>query len=96
MLKLLQELRKKIYVGVVGGSDFAKQKEQLGPNGDVFFHLGALTMFVFISNFVSLTVLELVDYSFAENGLIAYKHGQLIHSKVTLKNGDTIQTIFLF
>jgi phosphomannomutase len=58
MINILKELRKKIFVGVVGGSDFAKQKEQLGAN-----------------------VLELVDYSFAENGLIAYKDGKLIHSK---------------
>jgi hypothetical protein len=36
MLKVLQELRKRIVVGVVGGSDFPKQKEQLGPNGMLF------------------------------------------------------------
>merc|ERR1712046_540256 len=40
--------------GVVGGSDFVKQKEQLGPK-----------------------TLELFDYNFAENGLVAYKNGEL-------------------
>ena len=41
--------------GVVGGSDFPKQKEQLGD-----------------------TVLEDFDYSFSENGLVAYHKGQLV------------------
>lgn len=30
---MLQKLRQKIVVGVVGGSDFIKQQEQLGENG---------------------------------------------------------------
>ncbi|KAJ5080300.1 phosphomannomutase [Anaeramoeba ignava] len=55
MLEFLQKLRTKVDVGVVGGSDFVKQQEQLGKN-----------------------VLDIVDYSFAENGLVAYKHGKLI------------------
>ena len=33
MLALLQELRKKVVIGFVGGSDLAKQQEQLGVNG---------------------------------------------------------------
>lgn len=44
-------------VGVVGGSDLTKQKEQLGED-----------------------VLDWIDYSFSENGLIAYYQQQLIHS----------------
>ena len=48
--KFLRELRERIDVGVVGGSDFPKQQEQLGEN-----------------------VLDIVDYSFSENGLVAYK-----------------------
>lgn len=55
MLKQLAALRKKITIGVVGGSDLAKQKEQLGDN-----------------------VLELFDYNFPENGLVAFQNGQLI------------------
>lgn len=33
MLELLQQLRKTIVVGFVGGSDLPKQQEQLGVNG---------------------------------------------------------------
>ena len=55
MKAFLQELRKTISIGVVGGSDFVKQQEQIGEDS--------------LSNF---------DYSFAENGLVAYKDDQLI------------------
>lgn len=50
MHKMLQDLRKVCTIGVVGGSDYPKQQDQLGEN-----------------------VLDLVDYSFSENGLVAYK-----------------------
>lgn len=33
MLELLQELRRKVAIGFVGGSDLAKQQEQLGSTG---------------------------------------------------------------
>jgi phosphomannomutase len=46
-------LRKEVVVGVVGGSDFEKQKEQLGDD-----------------------VLECFDFSFSENGLMAYRDGK--------------------
>ena len=49
-LDFLKELRNYVDVGVVGGSDFPKQQEQIGEN-----------------------VLDIVDYSFSENGLVAYK-----------------------
>ena len=55
MKAFLQELRKTISIGVVGGSDFVKQQEQIGEDS--------------LSNF---------DYSFAENGLVAYKNEELI------------------
>jgi len=58
ILSALSSLRQKVTVGVVGGSDFVKQQEQLGND-----------------------VLDKVDYSFSENGLIAYHNKQLIHSK---------------
>jgi phosphomannomutase len=32
MLAILKELRKKVVVGFVGGSDLPKQKEQIGEN----------------------------------------------------------------
>jgi phosphomannomutase len=34
MLKLLQELRQNVAIGFVGGSDLAKQQEQLGSTGE--------------------------------------------------------------
>lgn len=53
--KMLQDLRKVATVGIVGGSDYAKEQDQLGDN-----------------------VLDLVDYAFPENGLVAF-HG---HEKI--------------
>ena len=58
MVKFLKELKNQVAVGIVGGSDLAKQKEQVGEN-----------------------VIHEYDYSFSENGLIAYKNGELIHTK---------------
>jgi len=57
MMQVLKKLRKEITIGVVGGSDLPKQKEQLGPE-----------------------TLSMYDYNFAENGVIAYKAGELINS----------------
>ncbi|XP_033023523.1 phosphomannomutase 2 [Lacerta agilis] len=55
MADFLQALRKKVKVGVVGGSDFEKIQEQLGDD-----------------------VVEKFDYVFPENGLVAYKDGNLL------------------
>ncbi|XP_078123164.1 phosphomannomutase 2 isoform X2 [Sander vitreus] len=55
MAEFLQKLRNKVRVGVVGGSDLSKIKEQLGDD-----------------------VIQKMDYVFAENGLVAYKNGQLL------------------
>lgn len=57
MLEFLKELRKRVMIGMVGGSDLKKQVEQLGPD-----------------------VLSMFDYCFPENGLAAYKEGELIGS----------------
>ncbi|CAD7933115.1 unnamed protein product [Amoebophrya sp. A120] len=53
MMTTLKKLRQKVNIGVVGGSDLPKQKEQLGP-----------------------TTLQMFDYNFAENGVVAYKNGK--------------------
>ncbi|KAJ1840806.1 Phosphomannomutase 1, partial [Coemansia sp. RSA 486] len=49
MRKTLEDLRKKCVVGFVGGSDFVKQKEQLGDNAldmfDFCFSENGLTAF---------------------------------------------------
>jgi len=55
MKAFVASLREVITVGVVGGSDFPKQQEQLG-----------------------MTVTTDYDYAFSENGLVAYKNGELI------------------
>lgn len=57
VMDMIKQLREKVYVGVVGGSDFVKQQEQLGAN-----------------------VLDLFDYNFPENGVVAYEQGKQIHS----------------
>lgn len=54
MQEFLSKLKQLVRVGVVGGSDLNKIKEQLGDD-----------------------VIERVDYVFAENGLVAYRFGQL-------------------
>jgi phosphomannomutase len=58
MHDFMMELKESVVVGVVGGSDLVKQKEQVGED-----------------------VVNEFDYSFSENGLIAYKNGELIHTK---------------
>jgi phosphomannomutase len=55
MHAFLQLLRKRVAVGIVGGSDLAKQQEQMSER-----------------------IIEEVNYSFSENGLVAYKDGALI------------------
>jgi len=62
----IKKLREKITIGVVGGSDFPKQKEQLGE-----------------------TVLDDFDYSFSENGLVAYHKGKQIgHTSINDHLGE--------
>ncbi|KAK9824514.1 hypothetical protein WJX72_011006 [[Myrmecia] bisecta] len=51
----MQELRKYVKVGIVGGSDLHKICEQLGPDATTEY-----------------------DYFFAENGLVAYKDGEVL------------------
>jgi phosphomannomutase len=72
MLQLLQELRHKVAIGFVGGSDLAKQQEQLGSIGSSGIS----------REFKSNIVLDMFDYCFAENGLTAYKQGIQLHAEV--------------
>lgn len=62
MKALLAQLRTKVTVGIVGGSDLVKQQEQVGRD-----------------------VVNEVDYSFSENGLVAYHNGSLIGKEVLSK-----------
>jgi len=65
MLELLKELRKKVVIGFVGGSDFVKITDQLSLTGNNA-----------IDNF---------DFSFAENGLTAYRLGKTLPSQSFIK-----------
>lgn len=65
MIAMLRQLRKKLVVGVVGGSDFVKIAEQLVYPGS--------------------TVIDELDYVFAENGLTAYKLGKVLPSQSFIK-----------
>lgn len=71
MHKMLSDLRERIVVGIVGGSDLPKQKEQVGDN-----------------------VINEVDYSFSENGLVAYKQGELIGKEVYHIPLDSLNKFF--
>ena len=55
MLALLKQLRGKVLIGVVGGSNIGKQQEQLGKD-----------------------CLNDFDYFFSENGLCAWKNGNVL------------------
>ena len=55
----LAKLRSRVMVGIVGGSDLIKQREQMGEG-----------------------IVDEVDYSFSENGLVAYKDGKLLAKQV--------------
>ncbi|KAG4301100.1 hypothetical protein PCANB_002726 [Pneumocystis canis] len=58
MFNLLLQLRKKVVIGFVGGSNLEKQQEQLGLDG--------------------VSVIDMFDYAFPENGLIAYEQGKIL------------------
>eukprot|EP01023_Acetabularia_acetabulum_P021690 TRINITY_DN2142_c0_g2_i1.p1 TRINITY_DN2142_c0_g2~~TRINITY_DN2142_c0_g2_i1.p1 ORF type:complete len:244 (-),score=49.07 TRINITY_DN2142_c0_g2_i1:172-903(-) len=75
MLDFLQELRKVVTVGIVGGSDLVKIKEQLGDN-----------------------TLEVYDYVFSENGLVAHKAGEqlAVQSLKTFLGEEKLQKFINF
>jgi hypothetical protein len=74
MLELLQELRHKVAIGFVGGSDLAKQQEQLGSTGE-----NGWTPSITV---LTCQVINLFDYCFAENGLTAYRQGTKLPAQV--------------
>lgn len=61
MLQLLSELRHKVAIGFVGGSNLVKQQEQLAT--------------------ADINVTSLFDFSFAENGLTAYRLGKQLEGQ---------------
>lgn len=97
MAEFLENLRTQVRVGVVGGSDLSKIKEQLGDDGERHTHLYLccrLLIYLLLKNVFRLSlcssllsvyiVIQKVDYVFAENGLVAYKNGQLLSIQVSL------------
>ncbi|CAD5116814.1 DgyrCDS5658 [Dimorphilus gyrociliatus] len=70
MDNFLQELSKKVVVGVVSGSDLSKIAEQLASEGS--------------SNLVE-GLLKKYEYVFLENGLVAYHNEELITKQSILK-----------
>jgi phosphomannomutase len=77
MLQLLKELRKKVAIGFVGGSDIKKILEQLGPNGK---QIAACTIYA-----DKILALDEFDYGFAENGLTAYRLSKPLVSESFIK-----------
>lgn len=55
MMEFMMKLKENVTVGIVGGSDLDKQKEQLGDD-----------------------VVTRFPYNFSQNGLVAYKDGEII------------------
>lgn len=79
MIQLLRELRKKLVIGFVGGSDLRKISEQLsvdGSNGRCILSESASIIFLLLG-----TVIDDFDYAFAENGLTAYRMGSILESQ---------------
>lgn len=69
MKKFLEDLiANGVPIACVGGSDFVKLKEQLGED----------CIYLRFYNIVLMSS----DFSFSENGVLAYKKGKLIESSV--------------
>lgn len=84
MIETLRDLRQKMVIGFVGGSDLVKIAEQLqvgdtnGKNFD-FWNLKRLwILFKFLSSSI---VIDEFDYAFSENGLTAFKSGKALPSQ---------------
>lgn len=76
MVKFLGELRHKVTIGFVGGSDFAKIGEQLAVDGKNGSFNPSTTTLKSLYDADVLSVLEDFDFGFAENGLIAFRLGK--------------------
>jgi phosphomannomutase len=74
MVDFMQDVRKKVYVAFVGGSDLHKIKEQLGDD--------CMCFFLKVSDFILRSGVEHFDYSFSQNGLHALKDGKFLAENV--------------
>jgi phosphomannomutase len=85
MFQMLRDLRKKVAIGFVGGSDFAKISEQLSVQGSNSEQIcRPQTNVDRLANLCA--VLDEFDYAFAENGLTAYKMGKPLESQSFIKH----------
>ena len=85
MLALLAELRKKVIIGFVGGSDFTKISEQLSVDGKPGQPSESHKPFNHFLISLFFTAIDKFDYAFAENGLTAYKLGKQFPSQSFIK-----------
>lgn len=83
MITLLRELRKKVVIGVVGGSDYVKISEQLSYRGGKGAR--SLAPAVHARQLTRETAIDEFDYFFAENGLTAYKLAKQLPSQSYIK-----------
>jgi phosphomannomutase len=83
MVQLLRELRKKVSIGFVGGSDLDKIKWQLEVDGLDGTH--NLIEFIIWFHSWNITAIHDFDFAFAENGLTAYRLGKQLDSQSFIK-----------
>ncbi|KAF4518142.1 hypothetical protein B566_EDAN008844 [Ephemera danica] len=67
---LLEEVKPKCHIGLVGGSDLDKISEQMDGNDTTF-----RAIFYFYLSPISVSVMDKCNFVFAENGLVAFKNG---------------------
>lgn len=84
MTELLKELRKKVIIGFVGGSDLVKISEQLAVDHKPSTGRSSVSAIISVLNATNPAV-ESFDYAFAENGLTAYKAGKVLESQSFIK-----------
>lgn len=84
MLDLLKQVRQKVVIGFVGGSDLVKITEQLSLDGKPGTWQQIQCNTLRLRPFV--LVLDKWDYAFAENGLTAYKLGKELPSQSFIKH----------
>ena len=82
VLEFLKALRARTKIGMVGGSDLSKQKEQLGDDGMRVICAIADTDRSHADLLLPLSVLSMFDYVFPENGLMAFRDGRLFSQMV--------------
>lgn len=90
MEEFMERLKKKVTVGLVGGSDLAKILEQLGNQNGLYFS----NYVNFKLNFL-IKALQNYDYVFSENGLVTHKNGELIFQEVC-KDNFFVQVVIFF